>query len=196
MPDSEPRMDDGDGAQRRRRRRGGRGGGDRPDRGDRGPRETSGGEQSAPAQAAETRAFAEPQPRRESAPVHEPVSERTEPEAPVHEPVKPATFSSGTLASVPVAFQAVSEHDESEAAEMHRPQRRRRHAESEQSQQAELQLVETQFEAPSVPEAEDDLPHRTKPRRRRAGPTDAEPLKLVETQATAEAQRTDNTPTP
>ncbi len=192
--ESEPRTDDGDGGARRRRRRGGRGGGDRPDRGDRGPRESSGGERGAPAQAVESRAFSEPQPQRESAPVREPVSERTEPAAPVHEPAKGAAFSSGSLPTV--AFQAVSEHDESEA-EMHRPQRRRRHSESDHaSQQAELQLVETQSEARSIPEAGDDLPRRTKPRRRRSEPMEAEPLKLVETQPGAEAHHPDNPPTP
>jgi ribonuclease E len=190
--ESEPRTDDGDGGSRRRRRRGGRGGGDRPDRGDRGSRESSGGERGAPAQAAESHAFSEPQPRHESAPVHEPVSERAEPSAPVHEPVKPAAFSSGSLA--PVAFQAVSQHDESEP-EMHRPQRRKRLSESDQaSQQSELQLVETQSEAPAIPEADDDLPRRTKPRRRRSASTEAEPLKLVETQPGAEAHP-DSTPT-
>jgi hypothetical protein len=110
--------------------------------------------------------------------------------------VKPATFSSGTLASVPVAFQAVSEHDESEAVEMHRPQRRRKHSASDQAtQQSELQLVETQLDAPAAQAVEDDLPRRTKPRRRHSAQTPTEPLKLVETEGPAESQRPDNTPT-
>jgi len=41
---------------------------------------------------------------------------------------------------------------------------------------------------------EDELPRRTKPRRRRSGPAPAEPLMLVETQPNADAQRTDGTP--
>ncbi|MBC8022386.1 MAG: hypothetical protein H7Y14_04665, partial [Burkholderiales bacterium] len=41
--------------------------------------------------------------------------------------------------------------------------------------------VETQAEVPGAA-AEDDLPRRTKPRRRRSQAADNEPLKLVETQ--------------
>ena len=98
--------------------------------------------------------------------------------------------------SAPVAFQAVSEHNEGDD-EAHRPQRRRKHAASEQaSQQSELQLVETQLDAPVVQAVEDDLPRRTKPRRRHSMPMEAEPLKLVETQSTAETPRPDNPQTP
>jgi len=42
--------------------------------------------------------------------------------------------------------------------------------------------VETQSNAPVEMPAEDELPRRTKPRRRRAQETIEEPLKLVETQ--------------
>jgi len=195
MLESEPRSDEGDGGSRRRRRRGGRGGADRPDRGDRPPRESFGGQHASSADANETRA-AESQHARDNAPVHEPVSERTEPTPPVHEPVKPAYTSTPVFTSAPVAFQAVSEHSESDT-EMHRPQRRRKHSASEQaSQQSELQLVETQFDAPAIPAVEDELPRRTKPRRRHSAPVDAEPLKLVETEGPAETQRPENTPTP
>jgi hypothetical protein len=43
-------------------------------------------------------------------------------------------------------------------------------------------------------EPEDDLPRRTRPRRRRAGPAVPEPLQLVETDGNAKAG--DNPPTP
>ena len=97
------------------------------------------------------------------------------------------------IAPVPMAiFHAVSQHDDV-GEEAHKPVRRRRNAgDSEGTQEAPLQLVETQAAAIAAP-MEDDLPHRTKPRRRRGGDTPSEPLKLVETQPGAE-QRTDNQP--
>ena len=97
----------------------------------------------------------------------------------------------------PVAFKAVSEHDETvEASEPHRPNRKRRHeGEVRTEQQPELQLVETQLDAPVATPAEDDLPRRTKPRRRRAQAADNEPLKLVETQP-GTRQGQDGAPTP
>jgi hypothetical protein len=55
-----------------------------------------------------------------------------------------------------------------------------------------LQLVETQVEAVPVP-IEEELPRRTKPRRRRSSEVPSEPLKLVETQPGAE-QRADGQP--
>jgi hypothetical protein len=111
----------------------------------------------------------------------------------VHEPVAPSF--SGHPSPAPVAFQSVSEHEDS-IAEPHRPSRRRRHESGDTaSQQQELQLVETQAEAPASV-VEDDQPRRTKPRRRRGGPAEAEPLQLVETQPTGEPQRPEGMPTP
>jgi hypothetical protein len=95
---------------------------------------------------------------------------------PVHEPVAPV------IRSQPVAFQVVSEHDEV-VDETHRPSRRRRHgADAQVAEQPPLQMVETQAAAEATPLTEDDLPRRTKPRRRRgAGASPSEPLQLVET---------------
>lgn len=91
----------------------------------------------------------------------------------------------------PVAFHAVSEHDQVESADdAHRPNRRRRHGAEGSEQAPPLQLVETQAPVQMAPEAEDDTPRRTKPRRRRGGQVDAEPLQLVETQN--EEPRPDN----
>jgi hypothetical protein len=75
----------------------------------------------------------------------------------------------------------VIQHDESEE-EAHRPVRRRRASEGHGANEpASLELVETQ--APTTPlPIEDSLPRRTKPRRRRGGSADSEPLMLVETQ--------------
>lgn len=118
----------------------------------------------------------------------EPEPKPTEPaEAIAPSPAKP------TIPPVPpTAFHAVSEHDETAAAQSHRPVRRRpRHASEGEQQPAPLQLVETQAETQPVV-VEDELPRRTKPRRRREGPAPAEPLKLVETQPGAEAARPDN----
>jgi hypothetical protein len=98
-----------------------------------------------------------------------------------------------TIAPVPMAaFKPVSQHDEM-AEEAHKPVRRRRNPDgSSHSEEPPLQLVETQAEAIAVP-ADDELPRRTKPRRRRGGDAPSEPLKLVETQPGAE-QRTDGQP--
>jgi ribonuclease E len=122
-------------------------------------------------------------PRRddEGAPQPEPILERTQELKPAHEPK--LAYSS---AAPPRTFQAVSEHDAVEE-EAHRPQRKRREAAHAAEQAQELQLVETQAEAAPIA-VEDEAPHRTKPRRRRSGPVEAEPLKLVETQAGADAQ--------
>jgi hypothetical protein len=92
-----------------------------------------------------------------------------------------------------VSFSPVSQHEDSEP---HRPVRRRRaHEGDETPAPAPLQLVETQVEVPPPP-MEDDLPRRTKPRRRRSAPSASEPLKLVETQPGAEAPRGDVPPAP
>lgn len=77
----------------------------------------------------------------------------------------------------PVAFHSVSEHQDGEA---HRPVRRRHHHGEASAAPTPLQLVETTGQAEAAP-VEEDLPHRTKPRRRRGGATDAEPLMMVET---------------
>ena len=110
--------------------------------------------------------------------------ERAETFAPPPKPV---------VAPVPLAaFHSVSQHDEV-AEEAPKPVRRRRQAgEPGGTQDAPLQLVETQAAAIVAP-IDDDFPRRTKPRRRRGGDAPSEPLKLVETQPGAE-QRTDNQP--
>jgi hypothetical protein len=96
--------------------------------------------------------------------------------APVHE--APAM-------QAPVAFHAVSEHETVPDEDGHRPNRKRRHAGAAEGGEAPLQLVETQAATPA-PAMEDELPRRTKPRRRPQSAAVNEPLQLVETQATAE----------
>ena len=93
----------------------------------------------------------------------------------------------------PVAFHAVSEHDTLPDAEAHRPQRKRRHASGSEGAEASLQLVETQSEAPAA-SVEDELPRRTKPRRRRGGTAANEPLQLVETEGPTEPAPPDSPP--
>ena len=170
---------DGEGGTRRRRRRGGRGG-ERGERGERAPREVPAAEGASPADAIEAHAAhlesaRAPEVPADLAPAHEPRRE-TPPLAPVHEPVASA-------AHVPVAFHAVSEHDQVESPdEAHRPARRRRQDGTHGEAQAQpLQLVETQAPVQVAPEPEDEAPRRTKPRRRRGGPVESEPLQLVET---------------
>jgi len=121
--------------------------------------------------------------------------------APTHEPVTPAQSQASAAstfapAQAPVAFREVSQHDEaSEENAPHRPNRKRRHAgEGQPAQPAELQMVETQGEAAIVPPADDELPRRTKPRRRRAQAVANEPLQIVETQPGSQTQ--DSAPTP
>jgi hypothetical protein len=182
-----------DGQGRRRRRRGGRGGGGDRNRPDRASRESSANEAS-PADAIESRAAdlehaRGPEHESKEAPVH-----RSEPE---HEPVTPTfTQAPAAPAFAPVAFREVSQHDEvQDESQPHRPQRRKKHGgDAEPAQQSQLQLVETQAEASATP-ADDDLPRRTKPRRRRAQAADNEPLKLVETQPGTQ-QPQDGPPTP
>ncbi|HUQ28300.1 MAG TPA: Rne/Rng family ribonuclease [Usitatibacter sp.] len=199
-----------EGQARRRRRRGGRGGADRANRPERGPRE---GFATEAVEASPAHAMESPAPELESAPAahhepvhhqpvhHEPVEdavqERYDPQVHEREPEEPPvrhTSSHGTLAA-PAAFKAVSEHDETaEESAHHHPKRKRRHAEGEAAAAQPLQLVETQVEAPVVP-VEDELPRRTKPRRRRSQAADNEPLKLVETQPGAQVSQ-DGAPTP
>jgi len=93
--------------------------------------------------------------------------------------------------AAPVAFHEVSEH---EGGEGHRPVRRRRHGEAgEAATAAPLQLVETQAEV-APPATEEDLPRRTKPRRRRSAPSESGPLQLVETQPGAQPPASSETP--
>jgi ribonuclease E len=186
---------EGEGQGRRRRRRGGRGG-ERGNRPERGSHEGFAAEAS-PGDAIESRAAeleSARAPRHEpvddsshrDAPAHhEAVEERYDPQVHEHEPVAPEATQPATTTSMftpPAAFRVVSEHDEAQdESQAHRPQRKRRHAEDQADEPQQLKLVETQVEAP-VAAAEDDLPRRTKPRRRRSQAADNEPLKLVETQ--------------
>jgi ribonuclease E len=180
---------EGEGQGRRRRRRGGRGG--ERNRGERGPRESFGAEAS-PADAIESHA---PQLEEARAPAarHEPVDESHDHAPAVHEHVEarsepaqqqPQPIAAAFAPHAPVAFRSVSQHDEAEGESgSHRPQRKRRHGgEGHADEPQQLQLVETQHDAPTAPPVEDDEPQRrTKPRRRRAQVADDEPLKLVET---------------
>jgi len=110
----------------------------------------------------------------------EPVAERnSEPS----EAVAPMPSIPAVPPAPPSAFHAVSEHDAVAEEDAHRPVRRRRHgAEGAAEAAASLQMVETQVPVTSAPPVEDELPRRTKPRRRRGGATQDEPLQMVETQ--------------
>jgi ribonuclease E len=204
-PESGPPADaarEGEGGARRRRRRGGRG------RGDRGPRENFAAEGSA-ADAIESNAAELESARapvhesvdaevRHERPRHEPREAEREQQAPQHEPVTPAFTQPAPMpafAPAPAAFRAVSEHDEAaDVSQPHRPNRKRHHG-ADAPAQPELQMVETSFNAPAAAPVEEELPHRTKPRRRRSQATDSEPLKLVETQPGTQ-QNQDGVPTP
>jgi hypothetical protein len=95
----------------------------------------------------------------------------------------------------PAAFHVVSEHVEA-VEESHKPVRRRKQSDADGGDQSSaLQLVETQAATPP-PVVEDELPRRTKPRKRRGAAADSEPLMLVETQGTAETPHSDIPPTP
>ena len=130
-------------------------------------------EQASPSEAIERNAAeleaarapreAAPQPR-----LHAAIEPSIEPAA----PTKPVEH---------VVFREVSEHGEGgEAAQ--RPQRHRKHERAEQpAEQPPLQMVETSVETQPVSAPEDDLPRRTKPRRRRGGTNVSEPLMMVET---------------
>jgi ribonuclease E len=175
---------EGEGGGRRRRRRGGRGG----ERGERAPRDGQSIEAASPADAIESHAAEIESARAEVpadvVPVHEPRHE-AKPTPPLHEPVAAPSHE-------PVAFRAVSEHDQVEVVEeSHRPNRKRRHSESQASDQPSLQMVETSGPAQAT-QVEDEAPKRTKPRRRRGGSAQSEPLQMVETHP--EEPRQDNTP--
>jgi hypothetical protein len=112
-------------------------------------------------------------------------------------PAAPATPAPQRVyTSPPLAFQAVSQHED-DAETPHRPNRRRKHhAADEAPQEPALQLVETQAE-PQPLAMEDELPRRTKPRRRRSSHSESEaPLQLVETQPSTEPSNADIPPTP
>jgi hypothetical protein len=94
-----------------------------------------------------------------------------------HAPKLIASFS-----PPPATYQLVSQHDDGEASHP-RPVRRRRHAEVPSAPAEPLQLVETEPAKVQVqPAFVDELPRRTKPRRRREVVIDNAPLQLVETQ--------------
>ena len=97
------------------------------------------------------------------------------------ETIAPPAATAFVAPAPAAAFHAVIQHDDSDGDE-HKPVRKRRsHEDAHASQAAELQLVETQAPVTSMP-IEDDLPRRTRPRRRRGGQVANEPLMLVETQ--------------
>ncbi len=175
--------ENGEGGGRRRRRRGGRGG----DRGDRPPRDNAQG--AVPAAATEE--FRASAPGRKEMPYDEPVVET----APRVEHVEaPAPQPERIVAPIaPAAFHVVSEHDQVESEPAHRPNRRRHQVAPDAAQVQELQLVETQAAAPAVSGIDEDLPRRTKPRRRRGGAAPAEPLQMVETQGDSTSQAGDGT---
>jgi len=93
------------------------------------------------------------------------------------------------VTQAPLEFHPVSEHEDSE---IHRPARHR-HAVAPVSAPDSLQLVETSAAVIAAP-IEDELPRRTKPRRRRAMAEDTGPLQLVETQPGTEAPPAENPP--
>ena len=139
------------------------------------------------------------EPQQQPAP-SEPRREQAEPaRTRVAEPRRetPPPVSAAAMPAAPaVVFHAVSEHDAAVEESHQKPARRRRqdHAQGEAAPSA-LQLVETQAEVVvPAPVAEDELPRRTRPRRRRGGEIPNEPLKLVETQPGAESTHPDNQP--
>ena len=99
-----------------------------------------------------------------------------------HTPVEhaPVEHTPAVPPAPPAAIHAVSEHDAVEE-ETHRPNRRRRQDGAPATPApAALELVETSGQAAALP-LEDELPRRTKPRRRRSAVASNEPLQLVET---------------
>jgi hypothetical protein len=103
----------------------------------------------------------------------------------------PAPVFKPAPSAPPVAFHAVSEHD-AVTEESHKPVRRRKDHVEGAAQEPSLQLVETQVEVqPAVLAADEEPARRSKPRRRRGGPVESEPLMLVETQPGADTARPD-----
>jgi hypothetical protein len=79
----------------------------------------------------------------------------------------------------------------------HPPQRRRKHHAAEEApQQTALQLVETQADVPPPVALENELPRRTRPRRRRGSSAGNEPLQLVETDPSAVNANPETPPAP
>ena len=182
-----PRTEEGDGHGRRRRRGRGRGGeraerGERPERGDRPPREPREprSEQASPAEAVE----------RQAAELETARAPQAAAQPRLHAAIEPSIEPSIAASIIPapavkplehVVFHEVSEHGDG-GDEAHRPQRHRKHERKEKlREEPPLQLVETSAEIPPAPAQEDELPRRTKPRRRRGGANASEPLMLVET---------------
>jgi hypothetical protein len=127
----------------------------------------------------------------------EPASEpaRAQPAEPRAETPPPVPAPAPAAKPAPeVVFHAVSEHD-AVVEEAHRPVRRRRHEHAQPEEAVSLQMVETQADAGvAAPAQEDELPRRSRPRKRRGGPVASEPLMMVETQPGAEAPRADSQP--
>ena len=200
---------EGDGQRRRRRR--GRGRGERGDRPERGPDQepAAGAVEPAvgigefePAQASDFRDDVNETPpsrdERQSALEFSTPPAAAKAPAPVAkfddappawvEPViaVPAPTSAPYTPPAPLAtYHEVSEHEDD--AELHRPVRRRARSADRPAEPPALQLVETSSEVVVPPPVvEDDLPKRTKPRRRRGQAVETGPLVVVETQPGAE----------
>lgn len=123
----------------------------------------------------------EERPRRER-----PAAQQTLAEMPqvAHDEEKAAPATAAAVPPAPpAAFHAVIQHEDGDT-ETHKPVRkRRRHAgDATSNEPAPLQMVETQVETAAPAPAEDDLPRRTKPRRRRGAQQESGPLMMVETQ--------------
>jgi ribonuclease E len=191
---------EGEGGRRRRRGRGRGGRGDRPDRAQPGvdeaqaglPLESAAEEAAVVEPAAPPVAAVAPEPVAET--VAEPVTTAPAPrgesvpaEAPTPVAVTPIPHAPQVIASFsapPATYQVVSQHDQAEAGEPHRPVRRRRHESAAPAPAEPLQLVETAAEKAAAVAApvEEEAPHRPVRRRRRdAAPLPDEPLQLVET---------------
>jgi ribonuclease E len=210
---------EGDGQRRRRRR--GRGRGDRSDRPERSGTESEGAPNATepavgigefePASANDFRddAGAAPQKdERQSALAfsnaqpaeHKPAARFDEAPPAWVAPVitVPAPVSAPYSPPPPLAtYHEIKEH--ADEGEPHRPVRRRpRQGGDQAAQPPALQLVETSAAdavvAPVV--MEDELPKRSKPRRKRAAPTEAGPLVIVETQPGAETKPGEGLPNP
>jgi hypothetical protein len=154
-----------------RRRRGRRG------RGDRGERPEQGAQREI--EAVEAHPHAEPAPTTFESVVVPLAAAEPSPKAIESAPPIAAQEPVAPLAQ-PVSFHSVSEHDDSES---HHPVRRRqRRGDEGRAPEAPLQLVETQVPAAPI-EMDDELPRRTKPRRRRSAPMESGKLMLVETQS-------------
>ena len=201
---------DGEGGKRRRRRRGRGDRGDRPERGESaapvGTTETSSESvQQDPQHDTSNVALAPPMPVAPAQPI--PVAsaelaaqpsdvhsqsalpfERPRAEPVAEEPIAitiPLPHPPKLIASFsppPATYQLVSQHDDGEEPRP-RPVRRRRDGESGAASSEPLQLGETHHPAVQAePAFIDELPRRTKPRRRREVVHDNAPLQLVETE--------------